>query len=69
MSVPTFTDFSEEKPEKPDRQPDRSQQGQRHHLGAGHSVRVLGEPEEIHCWHEMVFAGLKKKNEREQLIA
>ena len=22
MSVPTFTDFSEEKPEKPDRQPD-----------------------------------------------
>ncbi len=41
----------------------RSQQGQRHHLGAGHSVRVLGEPEEIHFWHA---DGLRRTQEEER---
>ncbi len=35
----------------------------RHHLGSGHSVRVLGEPEEIHSWHE---DGLRRTQEEER---
>ena len=47
----------------------RRQQEQRYHLGRGDADGVLGESQEVHPGTKMIFAGIKKKGEREDLIA
>ena len=41
----------------------------RYHLGRGDADGVLGESQEVHPGTKMIFAGIKKKGEREDLIA
>ena len=41
----------------------------RHHLGRGDTDGVPGESQEVHPWNKNDLPGIKKKGEREDLIA